>query len=244
MTDPVSARPTISALIARDGFAFVHDAEMRGVLEAAGLAEWEAFAASWDDLGLDTYMADGGRYRRRRHGAFAARPSGITRLPARPHYQSRDYNLLNGGVERWFQPVTEAVSRMPAFTAILSTCQRVFDALSPGVPEWEVEVHQFRIEAQPGLAGRPTPEGMHRDGVDWVLVLMVRRENVASGETTIHDSDRRLLGSFTLTRPMDAAWVDDHRVFHGVTPVEPREAGRPAFRDVLVVTFKKPAAAL
>ena len=239
MTDPVSARPTIPALIARDGFAFVHDAEMRGVLEAAGLADWDAFAASWDDLGLDTYMADGGRYRRRRHAAFAARRGGITRLPARPHYQSRDYNLLNGGVERWFQPVTEAVERMPAFTAILRTCQRVFDALSPSVPEWEVEVHQFRVEAQPGLAGRPTPEGMHRDGVDWVLVLMVRRENVASGETTIHDSDRRLLGSFTLTRPMDAAWVDDHRVFHGVTPVEPREPARPAFRDVLVVTFKR-----
>ena len=239
MTDPVADRPTIASLIARDGFAFVHDAEMRGVLEAAGLAEWDAFAASWDDLGLDTYMADGGRYRRRRHGVFTAKAGEITRLPARPHYQSRDYNLLNGGVERWFEPVTEAVERMPAFIAILRTCQRVFDALAPGVAEWEAEVHQFRIEAQAGRAGRPTPEGMHRDGVDWVLVLMVRRENVASGETTIHDAYRQLLGSFTLTRPMDAAWVDDRRVFHGVTPVEPRAADRPAFRDVLVVTFKQ-----
>ena len=39
----------------------------------------------------------------------------------------------------------------------------------------------------PGEAGQPTPEGMHRDGVDWVLVLMVRRENIKSGETTIYD---------------------------------------------------------
>ena len=241
MTDPMIDRPTIAALIARDGFAFVHEAEMRGVLEAAGSEDWHAFAESWNDLGLDTYMADGGRYRRRRHAAFSAGPGGIARLPARPHYQSRDYNLLNGGVERWFQPVTEAVERMPAFAAILRTCQRVFDALSPGVSEWEVEVHQFRIEAQPGLVGRPTPEGMHRDGVDWVLVLMVRRENVASGETTIHDEGRHLLGSFTLTRPMDAAWVDDRRVLHGVTPVEPRDPAGAAFRDVLVVTFKKAA---
>ena len=237
--DPVASRPTIPALMARDGFAFVHDAEMRGVLGAAGLAEWAEFAASWEDLGLDTYMADGGRYRRRRHAVFTATAQGFTRLPARPHYQSRDYNLLNGGVERWFQPILPAIEAMPAFTAILRTCYRVFTALSPAVTEWEVEAHQFRIEAQPGLAGRPTPEGMHQDGVDWVLVLMVRRENVASGETTIYDHDRRLLGSFTLTRPMDAAWVDDKRVFHGVTPVEPREGGHPAFRDVLVVTFKK-----
>ena len=241
--NPATSRPTIADLVGRDGFAFVHDNEMRGVLEAQGLAEWEAFAASWDDLGLDTYMADGGRYRRRRHAVFSATAGGIERLEHRPHYQSRDYNALNGGVARWFDPVTEAVERMPAFRAVLQTCQVVFDTLSPGVPGWEVEVHQFRIEAQPGQAGQPTPEGMHRDGVDWVLVLLVRRENIASGETTIHDLDRRLLGSFTLARPMDAAWVDDSRVYHGVTPVEPKDPARPAFRDVLVVTFRRLSAA-
>ncbi len=243
MSNPATARPSIATLVGRDGFAFVHDAEMRGVLEAGGLSEWERFAASWDDLGLDTFMADGGRYRRRRHAVFAATPAGITRRPHQPHYQSRDYNALNGGVARWFEPVSESVAALPAFTAILGTCQRVFDTLSADVPEWEVEVHQFRIEAQPGKAGQPTPEGMHRDGVDWVLVLLVRRENIASGETTIHDLDRHLLGSFTLARPMDAAWVDDRRVFHGVTPVEPRDPALPAFRDVLVVTFRRAGAA-
>ena len=242
MTHPATSRPSIADLVGRDGFAFVHDAEMRGVLEQNGLAGWDCFAASWDDLGLDAYMADGGRYRRRRHAVFAATAAGFTRLERRPHYQSRDYNLLNGGIARWFDPVTEAVERMPAFAAILRTCQRVFDALSPDVPEWEAEVHQFRIEAQPGRVGQPTPEGMHRDGVDWVLVLLVRRENIVSGETTIHDLDRRQLGAFTLARPMDAAWVDDSRVYHGVTPVEPRDAARPAFRDVLVVTFRRPSA--
>ena len=239
MTNPATHRPTIAELIGRDGFAFVHDNEMRGVLQANGLAGWDAFAASWDDLGVDAYMADGGRYRRRRHAVFAARPDGITRLEHRPHYQSRDYNALNGGIARWFDPVAQTTEASPAFQAILRTCQRVFDTLSAGVPEWEVETHQFRIEAQPGTAGQPTPEGMHRDGVDWVLVLMVRRENIASGETTIHDLERHPLGSFTLARPMDAAWVDDSRRYHGVTPVEPRDPGRPAFRDVLVVTFRR-----
>ncbi len=239
MTNPATSRPTIANLVGRDGFAFVHDNEMRGVLEGNGLTGWEAFAASWDDLGLDQHMADGGRYRRRRHGVFSASAEGITRLEHRPHYQSRDYNALNGGVARWFDPVTEAVERTGAFQAILRTCQRVFDTLSPDVPAWEVEVHQFRIEAQAGKAGQPTPEGMHRDGVDWVLVLLIRRENIASGETTIHDLDKRLLGSFTLARPMDAAWVDDRRVYHGVTPVEPKNPALPAFRDVLVVTFRR-----
>jgi hypothetical protein len=72
------SRPSIEALaagIARDGFAHVHAPQMRALLdERGGTADWAAFAASWDDLGLDTYMADGGRYRKRRHAAFAMMP--------------------------------------------------------------------------------------------------------------------------------------------------------------------------
>jgi len=49
-------------------------------------------------------------------------------------------------------------------------------------------------------------------------MLMVRRENIASGETTIYDLVRRALGSFTLTAPLDAALVDDSQVHHGVPP--------------------------
>jgi hypothetical protein len=227
--------------IANEGFAFVHGAEMRALFGA--MPDWARFAASWGDLGLDTYMADGGRYRKRRHAVFGARAGEpIHRKPHQPHYQSRDYNPLNGGVERWFDPVVEAVAGHPALTAILRTSKALFDQLTPAEvrPEaWHVEVHQFRIEAHPGREGRPTPEGMHRDGVDWVLVLMVRRENVASGETTIYDLVERPLGSFTLTEPLDAAWVDDSRVYHGVTPVTPIDPARPAYRDVLVITFRR-----
>ncbi len=226
-----------------DGFVFVRSAEMRPVLEgagleAAGLGGWDAFAASWGDLGLDTYMADGGRYRKRRHAAFLATATAIVRKPHQPHYQSRDYNALNGGIARWFEPVLPEVAEGAAFEAILRVCTDLFDKLTPA-PAWHVEAHQFRIEARPGQAGQPTPEGMHQDGVDWVLVLMIGRENIASGTTSIHGLDRGLLGSFTLEAPMDAALVDDHRVFHGVTPVQPLDPSRPAHRDVLVLTWRR-----
>ncbi len=186
-------------------------------------------------------MADGGRYRRRRFAAFRATAE-IVRKAHQPHYQSRDYNPLNGGLERWFEPVTEVVAHHPALTAILSVSRELFDRMTPAEVRpaaWHVELHQFRIEARPDQEGRPTPEGMHRDGVDWVLVLMVRRENIASGETTIYDLVKRPLGSFTLTAPLDAALVDDGRVYHGVTAVAPLDPLLPAYRDVLVVTFRR-----
>jgi hypothetical protein len=229
---------SLQSAIAGDGFAFLSAAAMRPLLLASGpLSDWDAFRASWNDLALDTYMADGGRYRRRRHAVFAVDDDTIVRMPHQPHYQSLDYNTLNGGIPRWFEPITDGDG--PSLHTIIEFCQRLFGSLVPASTRWHVEVHQFRIEARPGAKGLPTPEGLHRDGVDYVLVLLVNRQNIGSGTTTIHGLDRRLLGSFTLTEPCDAALVDDARVYHGVTPVEPVDLDVPAYRDVLVVTFRR-----
>ena len=53
------------------GFSFAPAKLFRAFLSPSALAQWPSFAASWDDLGLDTYRADGGRYRRRCFAAFA-----------------------------------------------------------------------------------------------------------------------------------------------------------------------------
>jgi hypothetical protein len=224
------------------GFAFVPAAAMRGLLQHSGpLDDLGAFSDSWNDLALDTYMADGGRYRRRRHAVFSVAADGaITREPHQPHYQTLDYNPLHGGVARWFEPIVPEFGGGPALLTILTWCRQLFGQIEHAADlQWRVEVHQFRIEARPGQEGRPTPEGMHRDGVDHVLVLLMHRQNIVSGTTTIHGLDHEPLGNFTLTTPLDAALVEDARVFHGVTAVAPLDANAPAYRDVLVVTFKR-----
>ena len=186
-------------------------------------------------------MADGGRYRRRRFAAFEVSAQHISRKPHQPHYQSRDYNALNGGIERWFEPITDIIANHAILHSCLAKCCELFNSLTGNAPtNWHVEVHQFRIEAQNGNKGLPTPEGLHRDGVDWVLVMLVARENIAEGVTTIFDSNKQPLGHFTLTHALDAAFVDDSRVYHGVTAVQPIEPTKPAFRDVVVVTFRRP----
>jgi hypothetical protein len=231
----------IAAEVGRNGFASVGAAPMRALLPQA-VPTWEAFAASWDDLGVDTYMADGGRYRRRRFSAFKLSAKGVARKPHQPHYQSRDYNALNGGIERWFEPITEEVGAGACLQEILRLCFTIFDGLTPTdrrPASWHTECHQFRVEARTGEHGQPTPEGLHRDGVDWVLVMLVKRENIAEGVTSIHDSDRRLIGRFTLKQPFDSAFVDDGRAYHGVTPVVPLDPAKPAHRDVLVVTLRR-----
>src|SRR5438270_9229294 len=157
------AAPMQSA-VAEQGFAFVPAEEMRAQLSSAGsLSDWEDFARSWDRLVMDAYMADGGHYRRRRHAVYTAMPDGaIRRLPHQPHYQSIDYNPLNGGIARWFEPIDAHVGEGPTLRAILQWSRRFFEGLTP-TREWRVEVHQFRIEARADERGQPTPEGVHRD---------------------------------------------------------------------------------
>jgi hypothetical protein len=233
------ASPTRTA-VAEHGFAFIAADDMRAQLSpSVSSSEWETFARSWEDLAVDTYMADGGRYRRRRHATYAATPDGrIVRQPHQPHYQSRDYNPLNGGIARWFEPIDAIVGDGPMLRAILAWSRQFFEALTDA-RDWHVEVHQFRIEARAEERGRPTPEGVHRDGVDYVLVLLVDRVNIVSGTTTVHAVDGRPLGSFTLTTPLDATVLDDSRVAHGVTPIEPLDRSRPGHRDALVVTWRR-----
>jgi hypothetical protein len=230
----------LETAIARDGFVLLPGADMREMLLRHGsLDDWDVFADSWNYLKHDEYMADHGRYRRRRHAVYAASAGqGVVRQAHQPHYQTRSYNPLNGGVERWFEPIEPDIGDGASMRAVLACCHHVFGAMSPDVRDWHVEVHQFRIEALTGAAGQPTPEGVHRDGVDYVLVLMVDRTNIASGTTTVYGPDRGELGSFTLASPLDATLLDDHRVYHGVTAVEPLDPALPAHRDVLVVTFR------
>ena len=231
--DPVSEQ------IQREGFAFLRGAVMRERLERTGsLEDWEAFSATWENLGPDRYLALVGRDRRRRHAVFSVTPESIESLPARPHHQEIEHNPLQGGIERHFEPLEAVAAESASLNTILREGARIFAPLSGADPSWEVEVHQFRIEARLGRPGAPTPEGMHRDGVDHVLVVMVRRVNIREGTTSIHGNDRRRLGEFTLADPFDAALVDDRRALHAVTAVEAIEPREPAFRDVLVVTYR------
>lgn len=219
------------------GFALVAASVMRQLLGEPAAPDEEGFAASWNDLPLDEFMADGGRYRRRRYAVFTAEGNQLRRQPHQPHYQTLRHNPLNGGVARWFAPVRDDVADGPTLRSGIRALTRTADERRGTASPWRVEVHQFRIESRGSEAGRPTPEGMHRDGVDFVLAALIARSNVADGVSTISDPAGTPLARVQLAERFDSMVLEDSRVRHGVSPIRAIDPACPAFRDVLVVTL-------
>lgn len=191
-------------------------------------------APGWDRLALDTYLLDGGRYRRRRHSCYVVDGTTVEQVPHRAHWQSLDYNALHGGMHRWFEPLEPDTAADPAFVQLVRGLGAAFAKVRP-VDRWYVEAHQFRIDTAGGL-GRPTPEGAHRDGVDFVAVAMLARVGIKGGETRVFEANGPAGERFTLEQPGSALLLDDHRVIHESTPIQPLEGA--GHRDTLVLTFR------
>jgi hypothetical protein len=212
------------------------------VLDRAGLSELvgtpatalDALRPSWNDLPPDAYLRDGGHYRSRRHSCFLVEGESVTPVPHRAHWQPVEYNALHGGLERWFEPMKSAVVSQPVWPRLLLALARCCSGLK-GAQPWYVEAHQFRIDTTDGI-GRPTPEGAHRDGVDFVAVLLVGREGIKGGETRVFEAAGPHGIRFTLSEPWSVLLLDDERVIHESTPIQP--LGEKGHRDTLVVTFR------
>lgn len=203
-------------------------------LAGVQLAELAALQPGWKDLPPDEYLKDGGRYRRRRHSCFVADGAELSQVPHRAHWQPVEYNALHGGMERWFEPADAATVAAPAWRKLLGALADISSQLKGRRP-WFVEAHQFRIDTTDGI-GRPTPEGAHRDGVDVVAVFLVQRDGVKGGETRVFESNGPAGQRFTLTEPWSLLLLDDERMVHETTPIQPLAPG--GHRDTLVVTLR------
>ena len=142
-------------------------------------------------------------------------------------------------MQRLFAPMQEATVAAPVWNQLLRALAGVSGevfAHAAGAEPWYLEAHQFRIDTRDGI-GRPTPEGAHRDGVDLVAVFLVGRHAVKGGETRVFEADGPSGVRFTLTEPWSLLLLDDARMIHETTPIQPVAEG--GYRDTLVVTCRR-----
>jgi len=215
------------------GYAVV-SAETISEISKVSLANLHNLTPFWEGLPRDPYLKDGGRYRFRRHASYEIKGDHLNLVPHRAHWQSVNYNALHGGIERWFEPVQAGLLNDPTWKSVLLGLAQVLSSLKP-VTTWFVEAHQFRIDTTDGI-GRPTPEGAHRDGVDFVAVFLLDRVGIKGGETRIFEAGGSAGLRFTLAQPWSLLLMNDEQMIHESTPIQPLEDY--GYRDTLVLTYR------
>jgi hypothetical protein len=217
------------------GYAVLPPAAASATLQL-DLSELNSLCDTWERLPRDTHLRDGGKYRLRRHSCFVQTLGArlLVAVPHRPHWQPTAYNALHGGITRWFEPMEPAITAAVAWRRLVTSLGELFAQLQP-VTHWYIEAHQFRIDTAGGI-GRPTPEGAHRDGVDFVAVILVGRRAVRGGETHVFDARGAEGVRFIMEEPWTMLLMDDARVIHETTPIQPR--GGAGVRDTLVLTYR------
>jgi hypothetical protein len=189
------------------------------------------------DLGPDRYHpADkGGRTRRlaQYHATYnpETKRANITKLKTQLFLQGES-NKLTGHIERDFQDLK--IDMKPYIQNGFHLVDKSW-SLDQYENEWMVNVHMVRVHAKPAVAGIPVPEGLHKDGADFVIMGCVARENVKGGISQIYESEDTPPVYGVTLMPGDALVVDDREVYHMVSPlIANNEHG---YRDMILMGF-------
>lgn len=223
------------------GYCLVRGSELaidRGVHAAES-----DFVSEWANLEPDNYLRDGARFRERRYGRYyyLPRTGTIHLLRHRPYFQSEAANSYAGGIHREVAPLTATSIKNPLMDALIEFNFAQFPIAADDVRQdqpWEVACHQFRIIATPGEVGEPTPEGIHRDEIDYGAIHLLSRSNVKGGSSRVYDNESHLIAEFALESRWDTMYWADQKVLHSVTPITPDDGGARAVRDILILGYK------
>jgi len=189
--------------------------------------------ASYDTCPLDEYMGNLTRYKRfsqYRVARTAQEGWAFELLPHRDYTTFKKFNKVAGGIRRTYEPIEVD------FTAI-------FAAGAAGLPletseDWQINVHQNRTRAPLDRPGVLTPEGVHHDGHEYVMIAVLRRHSVVGGETRLWKPGATEPFWTGTIWPGQAVLLDDQAIAHDVTDVLP-ENGKPGYRDILIVAFSR-----
>ncbi|MEM6530580.1 MAG: 2OG-Fe dioxygenase family protein [Chloroflexota bacterium] len=233
----IEAQHDIYGDLLHDDYSIIHaaDLHMPPHLQAA----WQRLQAEYPAMPADKFLPGNGAYRFRRYDSFSFHPATgeLTLKPHKTYFQDTDINHVTGGIVRDFAPLTETIASNPFLHELIrfDFAQFPVDLHMRG-GEWQVDVHLIRVVAQAGETGHPTPEGVHRDGAEFVTVHIAERDNVTGGEVSIYDDAKNPRASFTLHNVMDAYLFRDSVLWHGVTPIAPI-VGEQGVRSILTFDY-------
>lgn len=176
----------------------------------------------------------------RRNRAFARfeRTNGHWKLLSdQRFFQSEEINSYNGGIQREFQAIDKRLLESEILQK-LGEQQVCMMGLKDN--PLQVNVHQMQVVSNgAGASCQATPEGIHRDGHDYVSIVFWRRENIVGGISRVYNEALECNAEFELKEAGEAILINDRIGYHEVTPFQANDLNHEASREVFVFDWNE-----
>ena len=148
-------------------------------------------------------------------------------------YQKRKINRFAGGKVRKFKAIDSKVLNGFAHIFEKNFLKKIT------MKKMEIGFHQLRIKCGKNFVGYPVPEGWHKDGFDYVIILNIGSKNIKGGVSRIKnkiDNDHDAFSWFL--KKGEYILVNDRKFFHYTDPINVMDNKLEGSRDTLVVTVR------
>jgi hypothetical protein len=209
-------------------------------------SEFLRLSKSWESMGKDEYygQADkGNRYRRYSDFEYNPISKSLTRLEHRPYEQSFEHNKYVGGVQRHFEDFDDNIFDSSILKSLVNIDFEVYKEVLPKELHnkiWQCQIHQIRIEINPGATIEITPEGVHCDGYPFSGVHFWGRKNVEGAISKVYSKQEDLVESGMYQDILDTTYFLDREMLHYVTPALNPSSTETGFRQIIAVSFSRP----
>lgn len=83
----------------------------------------------------------------------------------------------------------------------------------------DISVHQVRLISYLNKISDNAPEGIHRDGADYIVsALILNKNNILNGKSIIYDQDKNKLDEYQLELG-EFIFQEDKNLWHDITPI-------------------------
>jgi hypothetical protein len=252
----------------RDGCIFIEGEVLIPILKGIGAKEedFEKLKKVSHHLDPDPTV----NYRTLRSGRFSVdtRAGTIERLERQPFIltTAENYKRHDSDIPRDFGDFDENHQNNTVVQAMLVlkawVTQNVPVLARPGLDYHRdtvlTEIFNVHTFTDKDIQGYPALEGVHQDGSDHTMTVMLGSSNITadSGITFVHARDETtgvqtpetrmelLKGRYQHRDFLDTLLFTDSSFKHSVTPVYARDSSQPSYRDMFVIFSRKPRSAM
>ena len=108
--------------------------------------------------------------------------------------------------------------------SLLNSKQRIYG--------FDVSLHQVRQITYPDIESHKAPEGIHQDGVDYIVsAFVLKRYNIKGGESIIYDENKNQIDQIILKHG-EGIFQNDKKLWHYVTPIQSKR-DYVGYRDII-----------